>query len=119
TSPDDALFELAAALFAARPTPLLLFCGDADAGKMARALECGISAYVVNGYAPNRLRPLTHLALARFAHERQLREALADVTHRFEERNLVDRAKGILMRARHVSEDEAFKIGRASCRVRG
>ena len=109
-SPDDALFDLAAALLAARPTPLLLFCSDADAGKMSRALECGISAYVVNGYAPNRLRSLVHLALARFAHEQRLRDALADVTSRFEERKLVDRAKGILMRARHVSEDEAFKV---------
>src|SRR6185369_6331900 len=60
--------------------------------------------------APNRLRALVHLALARFAHERQLRDALADVTSRFEERKLVDRAKGILMRARQVSEDEAFKV---------
>lgn len=109
-SADDGLFELAASLLATRPTPLLLFCSDADAGKMARALECGVSAYVVNGYAPNRLRPLVHLALARFAHERTLRDALADVTSRFEERKLVDRAKGILMRARHVSEDEAFKV---------
>jgi two-component system, response regulator PdtaR len=110
TSPDDALFELAALLLATRPTPVLLFCTDPDADKMARALSAGVNAYVVNGYAVNRLRSLVHLALARFAHERQLREALADVSGRFEERKLVDRAKGILMRARQLSEDEAFKV---------
>ena len=109
-SPDDALFELATLLLATRPTPLLLFCTDSDADRMARALDAGVSAYVVNGYAPQRLRSLVHLAQARFNHERKLRDALADVTHRFEERKLVDRAKGILMRARQLSEDEAFKV---------
>ncbi len=113
-SPDDALFELATLLSATRPTPLLLFCTDPDAAKMARGLASGVNAYVVNGYAPNRLRSLVHLAQARFAHEQQLREALADVSHRFEERKLVDRAKGILMRARQVSEDEAFKVLRVA-----
>jgi hypothetical protein len=68
----------------------------------------------VNGYAGERLRPLIHLALARFAHERQLREQLADMSSRFEERKLVDRAKGILMRARQVSEEEAFRVLRAA-----
>src|SRR5438105_2541993 len=46
-SPDDALFDLAGSVMAIRATPLLIFCSDADAGKMARALECGVSAYVV------------------------------------------------------------------------
>jgi len=110
TSPDDALFELVALLLATRPTPLLLFCTDPDVDKMARALNAGVNAYVVNGYGVNRLRSLVHLAQARFAHERTLRDALADVSHRFEERKLVDRAKGILMRARQLSEDEAFKV---------
>ncbi len=61
-----------------------------------------------------RLRAVIHLAQARFAHDSKLREALADVSDRFEERKLVDRAKGILMRARQVSEDEAFRVLRAA-----
>lgn len=113
-SPDPSLFEAVALLLATAPRPVLLFTADPDADKMARALECGIHAYVVNGYAPQRLRPLIHLARARFAHEQRLREQLADVTGRFEERKLVDRAKGILMRARQVSEEEAFRVLRAA-----
>lgn len=113
-SPDAELFDAAALLLATAPRPLLLFTGDPDADKMTRALECGIHAYVVNGYAPQRLRPLIHLAQARFAHEQRLREQLADVSGRFEERKLVDRAKGILMRARQVSEEEAFRVLRAA-----
>ena len=113
-SPDAELFDAAALLLATAARPVLLFTSDPDADKMTRALECGIHAYVVNGYAPQRLRPLIHLAQARFAHEQRLREQLADVSGRFEERKLVDRAKGILMRARQVSEEEAFRVLRAA-----
>jgi len=111
---DDALLTLIASLQATAPRPLLLFTGDPDVDRMKRALEAGVHAYVVNGYAPARLRSLAHLAQARFAHEQALRAQLADVSHRFEERKLVDRAKGILMRARQLSEDEAFRLLRVA-----
>jgi AmiR/NasT family two-component response regulator len=111
---DEGLFGAIALLQASSPRPVVLFTSDPDADKMARALEVGIHVYVVNGYAPQRLRPLIHLAQARFAHEQKLRADLADVSHRFEERKLVDRAKGILMRARQVSEEEAFRVLRAA-----
>jgi AmiR/NasT family two-component response regulator len=111
---DDALLAIAGALQAAVPRPLLVFTQDSDADRMRRALDAGVNAYVVNGYAPARLRSLVHLAQARFTHEQKLRDELADVSHRFEERKLVDRAKGILMRARQLSEDEAFRLLRAA-----
>ena len=109
-SADDALFESTALLQATAPRPVVVFTTDADAEKMALALRSGVHAYEVNGYGLQRLRSVVHMAQARFAHDQQLREALADVSHRFEERKLVDRAKGILMRARQVSEDEAFRV---------
>ena len=114
TSVSDDLFESAALLLATAPRPVVVFTSDPDVDKMARALQMGIHAYEVNGYAVPRLRAVLHLAQLRFAREQQLRDALADVSHRFEERKLVDRAKGILMRARQVSEDEAFRVLRAA-----
>ena len=113
-SVSDALFDCAALLLATAPRPVIVFTGDPDVDKMARALEVGIHAYEVNGYGVQRLRAVLHLAQLRFTREQQLREALADVSRRFEERKLVDRAKGILMRARQVSEDEAFRVLRAA-----
>ncbi|WP_280150682.1 type IV pili methyl-accepting chemotaxis transducer N-terminal domain-containing protein [Piscinibacter sp. XHJ-5] len=113
-APDAALFAVLALLRTTAPRPVLLFTTDSDVDKMKLALDSGVDAYVVNGYAPQRLRSLVHLATARFLHEQALREQLADVSHRFEERKLVDRAKGILMRARQVSEDEAFRVLRAA-----
>src|SRR5439155_137847 len=90
-TPDDALFESTALLLATAPRPVVVFTSDPDAEKMARALRAGIHAWVVDGYGVPRLRSIVHLAQARYAHEQQLREALADVSSRFEERKLVDR----------------------------
>lgn len=114
STPDDELFRALEALADHAPRPVLLFTSDPDAERIERAAAGSVHAYVVNGYAVGRLRPLLHLAQARFRRERELREALAEVTHRFEERKLVDRAKGILMRATQMSEDDAFKLLRTA-----
>lgn len=102
--------EALKALLAAQPLPVLLFTQSPDADQIDQAVGAGVSAHVVNGYAPGRLRPLAHMAMARFRHEQALREQLARLSERFEERKLVDRAKGVLMRARQVPEDEAFRM---------
>ena len=113
-SPDERLFAGFALLAATAPRPVVLFANDPDAAKIERAMSAGIHAYVVNGYGADRLRGVIRVAQARFAHEATVRTELADVTRRFDERKLVDRAKGILMRARQVSEEEAFSVLRAA-----
>lgn len=113
-SPGDELFAALEGLAATDARPVVVFAVDPDAARIERAVSGPVHAYVVNGYALARLRPLIHLAQARFRKERELRAALDDVTHRFEERKLVDRAKGILMRATQMSEDEAFKVLRTA-----
>jgi len=112
--PGDALFKATLAIAQTAPCPVIVLTQDADAGHIARAVESGIHAYVVNGYDPRRLRALIHLAQARFRHEQVLRDALQDISSRFEDRRLVERAKGILMRARQVSDDDAFQILRTA-----
>ena len=108
--PDDTLFGALEALQTHAPLPVLLFTSDGDASLIERAVAAGIHGYVVGGYAAARLRPLVALTLARFKRERELIARLGDVTQRFEERKLVDRAKGILMAMRQMPEDEAFKV---------
>ncbi len=76
---------------------------------MATATRSGVHAYVVAGYTGTRLRSVVQLAQARFRHEQVLLQELADVRKRFDERKLVDRAKGILMGARQLREDDAFR----------
>lgn len=112
--PGDALFRVTQAIAETAPRPVIVFTSDGDADNIARAAESGIHAYVVSGYGPHRLRPLIHLAQARFRREQALQGELLDISSRFEERKMVDRAKGILMRARQVSDDDAFQILRTA-----
>lgn len=114
SAPADALFKAMQALADTAPCPVIVFTTDSDAGHIEQALAAGIHAYVVNGYGAQRLRPLIHLAQARFRREQALQEQLRDVSQRFEDRKMVERAKGILMRARQVSDDDAFQILRTA-----
>jgi two-component system, response regulator PdtaR len=109
-SPSPALFEAAKTLGAVAPRPFILFTSDRDATKIGRAVDCGIHAYVVDGYARHRLPPVVQVAKARFRHDQKLRNEISALTKRFEERKTVDRAKGLLMRSRGVSEEEAFEL---------
>jgi two-component system, response regulator PdtaR len=108
--PDDELFHTAQVISQTAPRPMVVFTSDTDVDKIERATQSGIHAYVINGYGLHRLRSVIHLAQARFRHEQLLQEELIDISSRFEERKLLDRAKGILMRARQISEDDAFQI---------
>ncbi len=112
--PDEAFFKTVALLAEVAPLPVLVFTPDARSENIERAVGGGIHAYVVGGYAPQRLRALVQLAQARFQHESALHEQLREVSTRFEERKVVDRAKGILMRARQLSDDEAYELLRTA-----
>jgi AmiR/NasT family two-component response regulator len=113
-SPDEAWWQQLLVLQERRPVSLLVFTDDDSVQSLERALQVGVHAWVVRGYAPERLRALAQLAIARARHERALRERLADLDEKLQERKWVDRAKGILMRAQHVGEEEAFQLLRTA-----
>lgn len=105
--------ESVAALQAARPLPVALVCDTAtDEATLAALLASGVHALAL-GPAPDPAA-LVRVARARFAHEKGLRAALASAEQRLTERKLVDRAKGILMRGRTMSEDQAFTVLRTA-----
>ena len=113
-TPETALFSSTMAVNAAAPRPVVVFTTDPDAEKIALATRSCVHAYIVNGYSQNRLRSVIHLAQARFHHDQRLRKELSEVNQRFAERKLVDRAKGILMGARQLREEEAFRALRSA-----
>jgi AmiR/NasT family two-component response regulator len=108
--PTPELLHSVTTLQAQQPVPVVVFTNDSDVEALQRALEAGVHAWVVQGYARERLRPLVHLAQARETHERTLRGRIGELSDKLEERKWVDRAKGILMRAQQVSEEEAFQL---------
>ncbi|WP_442775882.1 type IV pili methyl-accepting chemotaxis transducer N-terminal domain-containing protein [Sphaerotilus montanus] len=112
--PGEDLFEAVRLLEASMPVPVLVFTSDVRAETMETGQAAGTDGWDVNGYAAGRLRPLIQFTVARHRQMRQMREELGDLKRRFEERKLVDRAKGILMTARQVSEDEAFRLLRSA-----
>ena len=112
--PDKALWKALRNLDQTLPLPVLLFTHSQDAQAMAEATEAGVQVYAVMGYGAHRLRPLIQLAQTRFAHAHKQREAFEELSTRFEERKSVDRAKGILMQARQVSDEEAFTLLRSA-----
>ena len=113
SSPSPLLFEAARMLGTLAPCPFVLFTSDADIEKIDRASPAGVHAYVVDGYAKHRLLSIVQVARARFRHEQVLKEEFVGLSQRFEERKLVDRAKGMLMRSRGITEDQAFEMLRS------
>jgi len=108
--PRAGLLAALAALREHAALPVLLFTSDGEAETLAAALDSGVDACVVHGYAAARLRPLMQLARLRFEREQRIADELRLLGERFEERKLVDRAKGILMGAAQLGEDEAFRL---------
>ena len=113
-APDEALFKATAAIADMAPCAVIVFTADMDVGHMDRALASGVHGYEINGYGATRLRALVHLAQARFRQAQAQALALADISTRFEERKLVERAKGILMQTQQLSDDAAFHILRTA-----
>jgi two-component system, response regulator PdtaR len=110
---DAAFVERLAAVQAARAVAVALVCTAIDDAALAAALGAGLHACAIGAAAPD-LPALLRVAQARFAHEQGVRHALEVAQRRLDERKLVDRAKGILMRGRAMSEDEAFGVLRSA-----
>ena len=92
-----------------QPRPIVMFARDADAATIREVTRAGVSAYVVDGLDAARVKSIIDVACARFEEFQKLREALAAAEDRLAERKLVERAKGLLMQARGLSEDEAYR----------
>ncbi len=91
------------------PRPVVLFAAHSDNETIRRALRAGVSAYVVDGLAPTRLRSVIEVAIARFHEHRSLVAELDEAKSRLADRRDIDRAKGILMSRRGLSEEQAYE----------
>ena len=118
-SPSRDVLEQLAAVSSSAPRPVVMFTGNADDESIRASLRAGVSAYIVDGIAAGRLAPIMRVAIERFVAEQRLRAELEDTKVKLEERKLVERAKGILMRERGVSEEEAFVALRSAAMERG
>jgi two-component system, response regulator / RNA-binding antiterminator len=90
--------------------PIAMFVDRSDSSSIEAAVEAGVSAYVVDGLKKERVKPILDMAVSRFRAFSRLQQELADARSALEERKIIERAKGILMKSRKLSEDEAYAL---------
>lgn len=91
------------------PKPVVMFTQDDNGETISRATRAGVSAYVVDGISRKRVRPILDAAIERFTQFRSLSDELARTRAELSERKIIDQAKGILMKQRGMTEDQAYK----------
>ncbi|RLL74510.1 ANTAR domain-containing protein [Ochrobactrum soli] len=90
--------------------PIAMFVDRSDTASIEAAVEAGVSAYIVDGLKKERVKPILDMAVSRFNAFSRLQRELADAKSALEERKVVERAKGILMKMRGLSEEDAFAL---------
>jgi two-component system, response regulator / RNA-binding antiterminator len=104
------LFQLSRAV----QRPIAMFVDRSDKAMMEAAIDAGVSAYVVNGLAEERVKPILDMAISRFnAYSRMARE-LAEAKNELENRKIIERAKGLLMASRQLDEAAAYNLLRTT-----
>lgn len=101
--------EAARILTEEKIAPVLLLSAYSQQELVQQAQEAGVAGYLVKPFRESDLTPAIEVVLARFSEFRTIERELTDVTDALETRKLVDRAKGILMETKSLSESEAFR----------
>jgi len=90
--------------------PVAMFVDQSDQAMIRAAVDAGVSAYVVDGLKKARVKPIVDMAISRFEAFERLQRELAEARNELADRKIIDRAKGILMRSRNLSEEEAYAL---------
>ena len=90
--------------------PIAMFVEQSDEDSIAAAIDAGVSAYIVDGLSPRRMKPILDLAVRRFQAFSRLQAELKEARDALSERTVIDKAKTILIRNRNISEPAAHKL---------
>ncbi len=94
--------------------PIAMFVDRSDGAMIEKAVEAGVSAYVVDGLRKERVKPILDMAVSRFNAFSRLTRELEEARSALEERKIIDQAKGILMKTRGLSEPDAYALLRST-----
>jgi len=92
--------------------PVAMFVDSSDAATIEAAVDAGVGAYIVDGLRKERVKPILDMCISRFNAFNRMRDELESTRRQLEERKLVDRAKGVLMKERRLTEEEAYALMR-------
>lgn len=118
-APSRDTLEHLAAMERDAPRPVIVFSRESDTAVIRQAIRAGVSAYVVDGVEPARLKPIIDVAVAQFEEHQSLKTELAEATRKLSDRKRIDRAKGILMKTRQLDEEAAYAALRKLAMDRG
>ena len=94
--------------------PIAMFVDQSDAASIQASVDAGVSAYIVDGLKKERIKPILDLCVFRFNAFAKLQDELDRTKSALEERKVIDRAKGILMKLKGLNEEEAYVLMRST-----
>lgn len=112
-SPDRDTLENICVMSMHDPRPIVMFTHDDNKEQIKLATQAGVSAYVVGTIPSERLVPVIDAAIARFEEFKNLRNELLQAKTKLDERKVIERAKGLLMKQRGLDEDAAYEMLRS------
>ncbi len=117
--PDDDILQKIATLQSIQPHPVIMFAEQDTPQIIQKVIKAGVSAFVVDDIQAERINSIVNVAIARFQEEQTLRQELTRTKNQLEERKIVDKAKGLLMRKKGLDEDQAYKMLRKMAMDKG
>ncbi|MDD1531753.1 MULTISPECIES: ANTAR domain-containing response regulator [Bradyrhizobium] len=106
----EAMFQVSRAV----KRPIAMFVDQSDSASIQASVEAGVSAYIVDGLKKERIKPILDLCVSRFNAFAKLQEELERTKSQLEDRKIIERAKGILMKVKGLTEDEAYVLLRST-----
>jgi two-component system, response regulator / RNA-binding antiterminator len=106
----EAMFQVSRAV----RRPIAMFVDQSDSSSIQASVEAGVSAYIVDGLKKERIKPILDLCVSRFNAFAKLQEELERTKSQLEDRKVIEKAKGILMRVKGLNEDEAYVLMRST-----
>src|ERR1700710_2325867 len=94
--------------------PIAMFVDQSDSASIQASVDAGVSAYIVDGLKKERIKSIIDLCISRFNAFARLQDELERTKSALEERKVIDRAKGILMKVKSLSEEEAYVLMRST-----
>ena len=94
--------------------PIAMFVDKSDKSEIEAAIDAGVSAYIVDGLKKERIKPILDLCISRFNAFAKLQDELARAKSALEDRKVLDRAKGLLMKLKGLTEEEAYVLIRST-----
>ncbi|WP_369723606.1 MULTISPECIES: ANTAR domain-containing response regulator [unclassified Bradyrhizobium] len=106
----EAMFQVSRAV----RRPIAMFVDQSDSSSIQASVEAGVSAYIVDGLKKERIKPILDLCVSRFNAFAKLQEELERTKSQLEDRKVIEKAKGILMKVKGLTEDEAYVLLRST-----